>query len=306
MSNTGRTWLVLVRDVSHSLQAKDYERTHLAVVLEPESKRAFAVSPGPSREQACRFALETALMVPTDPFEPGPPAVVRYPAQDADLVSAGLAELMLGSAAAQEHVDVAPDHEDVFDSIVGVLCGRPQPATADAPSPDDWRLLHEHALRYRRVEPWKRWSVAGQLSLTLKCDDQAARYLAIVIGNDNTQHGLMMYPGGAVPDLRSHDDQTPPPEGTLLFYLDEPDDVITEYRGRAFRYGWPQDADRLPVLVAGGPDGPGDLDRRLARHLTVAIAAVLDYDADIAATSTTGGVELGDGNEAKFTITTAR
>lgn len=297
---------MLVRDVSRSLQAKDYERTHLAVVLEPESGLAFAVSPGPSRDAACRFALETALMVPSDPFEPGPPSVVQYAKQDAGIVSAEVAALLPHSAVRLEQVDVAPEYEDVFDSIMGVLCGRPQPITVEAPGPADWRRLHEHALRYRQVEPWKRWSVAGQLSLTLTCAGETARFLAIVIGDHDAQRGLMMYPGGAVPALRGQDEQTPPPEGTLLFYLDDPDEVIVEYQYRARRHGWPDDADSMPVLVAGGPDGPGDLDRRAARHLTIAIAAVLEYDADTTATSTSGQVELGEGEHAEFTITTAR
>jgi hypothetical protein len=306
MRKTGRTWLVLVRDVSRSLQAKDYERTHLALVLDPESKRAFAVSPGPSREAACRFALETALMVPSDPFEPGPPAVVQCTEPDADVVSAEVAALLPGSAVTHEHVDVAPEYEDVFDSIVGMLCGRPQPITLAAPAPSDWRLLHEQALRYRQVEPWKRWSIAGQLSLTLQCDGESTRFLAIVIGDNDTQRGLMMYPGGAIPALHDQGEQTPPPDGTLLFYLDEPDEVIVEYQHRAHRHGWPDDADTMPVLVAGGPDGPGDLDGRSARRLTIAIAAVLEYDANTAATSTSGQVELSDGELAEFTITTAR
>ena len=306
MSNTGYTWLVLIRDVSRSLQAEEYERTHIALILDADSERVVAVTPGPSPEASCRFAMETALMVPADPFEPGLPAHVQCTSPHIELVAAELGALLPGTTPVPEPVEPPPQYEDRFDSLIGQLCGRPQPMFEDAPTPEDWRKLHDLAIRYRQVEPWKRWSVAGQLSLTLKIDGVSTRYLTIVIGDNDTQRGLMMYPGGAVPALHNRDDATPPPHGTLLFYLDERSEVITEYRNRAGRYGWPEDADTLPVLVTGGPDGPGDLDRQAVRHLSVALTAVLRYDSDTTATAATGLIELSDGQRAEFTITTAR
>jgi hypothetical protein len=288
------------------MQAEEYERTHVAVILDDDTGRVVSVSPGPSAQEACRFALETALMVPADPFEPGPPLHVRCATQHLDVVTPELGTLLHGAAPTPEPVNPAPHYEDRFDSLIGKFCGRPQPAFQDAPAAGDWQLLHDIAARYRQVEPWKRWSVAGQLSLTIKIDGVSARYLTIVIGDNDTQRGLMMYPGGAVPTLHDQDEQTPPPDGTLLFYLDDTDEVITEYRDRASRYGWPQDADTMPVLVTGGPGGPGDLDRRAARHMTIALNAVLRYDGDTTATAATGHVELSDGVRAEFTITTAR
>jgi hypothetical protein len=49
-------------------------------------------------------------------------------------------------------VDPPADAGDIFDSFLGHLAGRAQPA--ELPTPEDWRLLYSGALAFYRVGPW--------------------------------------------------------------------------------------------------------------------------------------------------------
>jgi hypothetical protein len=99
----------------------------------------------------------------------------------------------------------------------------------------------------------------------------------------------------------------PVPAGTLLVWLDPPDEVPPEFAGKAIRRGWPDDADLLPVLLVSGPDGPADLDRRGAYHLTLATTAVLAHRRHRPASGsglgkTTGELILAEGQQGRYTI----
>jgi hypothetical protein len=166
---------------------------------------------------------------------------------------------------------------------------------------------------YSRARPWLRWSDADHLDLVVKIDSAAARYVAVVIGQEGIQRGLVLYPGATLPDwLRDWVPSRPVPAGTLLLWLDPPEEVPPEFAGKAIRYGWPDDADLLPVLLVGGPDGPADLDRRGAHHLTLVTTAVLAHEPPSAGrhrpapgnglSKTTGELTLAEGQHGKYTI----
>jgi hypothetical protein len=119
--------------------------------------------------------------------------------------------------------------EDIVDSLVGHMAGRRQPD--EFPTPGDWRLLVGLIHEYHKAEPWIHWSDIDQFDLVVKIDGVAARYLAVVLGQDGIQRGLALYPGEAGPDeLRDWQmaDPTPMPDGTLLCYLDSPDETPHE------------------------------------------------------------------------------
>lgn len=100
----------------------------------------------------------------------------------------------------------------------------------------------------------------------------------------------------------------PMPPGTLVCSLTAPSELPGDIRGKAGRYGWPEDADLVPALMHLGPPGeagdPGPEDVQL---LAVALAAVTAHDArgPVAAgprEATTGSVALADGRRARFSL----
>jgi hypothetical protein len=94
-------------------------------------------------------------------------------------------------------------------------------------------MLVDHADTYRRAAPWRRWTDQDHFDLVIRIDDTPARYLTIVIGTEGVQHGLVLYPGGALPDTLVEwrpGAATPVPAGSILFYLDPPAEAPQEFR----------------------------------------------------------------------------
>jgi hypothetical protein len=200
--------------------------------------------------------------------------------------------------------------EDIFDSFIGHMSGRPQPA--EPPRPADWALLYRQALDFYQAAPWTRWHDGVVLALDMNLDGAPPRFAAVVMGNAGIQHGLVLYPGGNVPaGLEDWEPRrpAPTPPGTIALMLDPPSELPPDLRGKAFRYGWPLDAELVPVALRLGPDGeggdPGEAETRL---LGVALAAVTAHDARglVALGSeedaTTGKVVLGNGHTATFSV----
>ena len=63
-----------------------------------------------------------------------------------------------------------------------------------------------------------------------------------------------------------------------MLTFDAPEEVPPEFLGKARRYGWPQGAELVPVLLGVEQDRPGELGRVEVRALTVALAAVVEHD----------------------------
>ena len=279
MDQPGPTWILMVRDLSHAVRIDGQPRVVACLVLDADTGLARGVAVADTSRAASGEAMRTALTRPAGPLPPQPPGRILCGGGRAADVLAELTPLLPdGTVPAVADGSPVDEAEDVFDSFVGHMAGRRQPE--QHPTPADWQLLFAQASAYTRARPWLRWSDTDQLDLIVKVDDAAARYVAVVIGHEGIQRGLVLYPGAVLPD-QPHDWEpgrsTSLPTGTLLLWLDPPADVPPEFAGKAIRYGWPPEADFLPIPLTGGPDGPADLDRRAAHHLTLATIAVLTH-----------------------------
>lgn len=305
MSDDGPTWIVMIRDVSHAISVQDQSAVIASLILDADTGLVRGLSLGGTARGACAQAIRTALTRPAGPLPPQPPGRVLH---DQAHVSEVLDEL-----AAALPDDASPDiscipplaeAEDIFDSLIGHLAGRAQPD--DPPGPADWQHFYLRAGEYCRSRPWDRWSDADHLDLRVRIGAATTRYLAVVMGNAGIQRGLALYPGAALPSGMSDwrpGDPPPTPPGTLLLWLDPPDEVPAEFTARATRYGWPDDHGIVPLPLAVTADGPADVDRTQTHHLTVAMTAVLAHRRGPAgAEGTTGNVDLTDGDQASFTI----
>ncbi|MFC0526593.1 hypothetical protein [Phytohabitans kaempferiae] len=254
--------------------------------------------------KACAQAMRTALTQPAGGLPPQRPARVLCGIGHHEPVAAQLA-VVLGDGPLPEVTEVVSvEAEDILDSFVGHMAGRAQPrqfATAA-----DWAILVEHADTYRRAAPWRRWTDQDHLDLAVRVDGISARYVTIVIGAEGVQHGLVLYPGEALPDEFAGWRPGAPilaPAGSILFYLDPPAEAPPEFVAKAARYGWPADADLTPVWLTTGPHGTADLDRTAVQRLTVAIAAVLTHDRPPGGSGPTiGTCTLAAGEQAEYTL----
>jgi hypothetical protein len=305
----GPTWIVMIRDVSHAVRIRGQRRVVASLILDADTGLARGISAAESPAAAYAEAMRAALTKPAGPLPPQVPQRVLCGTGQASRVTGQLTRLLTGDAAPVV-TEVAPvgEAEDIFDSFVGHMAGRRQPD--EFPASQDWQMLFTHAGDYSRAQPWQRWPDTAHLSLVVRIRGPVARYLAVVIGQERLQRGLVLYPGRELPARLGNSQpgaSVPLPAGTLLFYLDPPDETPPEFAAKAARYGWPAEADLIPVWLVGGPDGAADLDRKSAHHLTVAIVALLAHDRRRAAASngldeTTGQLTLAGGEQATFSI----
>ncbi len=313
MPSAGRTWIVMVRDVSHAVRVEGEPRLTASLVLDADTGLVVGQSVARTGPQACAQAFATALTRPVSPHAPQLPGQVLCSAGLATDVGNALARLTT-SAPQPSITEIGPvaEAEDIFDSLVGHLAGRRQPG--EFPTPPDWQLLVNDAREYYQAEPWTRWSDAVTLTLAVTIGGVSTPYVAIVIGNQGIQRGLVLYPGypAAAPPSGPRGRETgrpiSPPPGTLMFFLDPRSQPPPEFTAKATRYGWPEEADLVPMWVSSGPDGPSDVSRLDVQHLTMAITAVLARDARgpvvlrRATDRTTGRRTLADGQQGTFTI----
>ena len=304
-------WLVLLRDVSHAVHVRGHSRLSAALVLDMGTGLLRGVAVGPTDGEALAQALATAVQRPAGPLPPGLPATV--------LSGPGLGEAVAEALrqASDEpvlpvvtEVDPPAEAEDIFDSFMGNMAGRAQPD--DLPAPGDWELLYAQALAFYRSQPWSRWHDGIDLALEINLAGSTTRHAGAVMGNAAVQHGLVLYPGESAPgglEDWKPGQPVPMPAGTLLCTLDPPDEPPLELVAKARRYGWPPDAELVPVFLRLGPDEDGGDPGRLdVQRLTVALAAVTSHDArgpvlaDPATEATTGALALSDGKRGSFSV----
>ncbi|MGH9103769.1 MAG: hypothetical protein ACRDYD_12425 [Acidimicrobiales bacterium] len=292
MDTDDRTWMVMLRDISRTVRVRDEPVVMAGLVLDMGTGLALASTVAASGTQALAQALEKALADPLPPSSSAPPDVVIC---EPELVSEVERQLARAAADAPPPPVVAVDPvfeaEDIFDSLVGHLAGRRQPDELAAP--EDWQVLLHHVFGYWQEEPWRRWSDATHLALTVTVGGEEAPYLSVVLGAAGIQHGLVLYPGTTLPDqLWSWEPGRPAPiaPGTLMLFLDPSSDPAPELDAKAARYGWPPAAEVTPVWVGQGADGPVDLGRGDVQRLTLGLAAVVAHDAR-------GPLSVGDGND---------
>jgi hypothetical protein len=311
VGGNGGAWLVLARDVSESVRVEGETQIRAGFVLDMGTGLVRGVSVGATQAEAVAQALTMGLTKPAGSLPPGRPRQVLCTAQLKVQVLEILSSLTPGDPPPQVRVIEPPaEAEDIFDSFIGHMSGRPQPT--EAPRPSDWALLYRHALDFYLAAPWTRWHDGVVLVLDMNIDGARRRYGAVVMGNAGIQHGLVLYPGGEVPvglDDWEPGRSLPTPAGTVALMLDPPSELPADLRDKAFRYGWPVGAELLPVALRLGAEGEGgDAGEAETRLLAVALAAVAAHDArgpvpfGTDKHATTGEVVLGSGRTAIFSI----
>jgi len=309
--NAGGAWLVLTRDISQSVRVEAEPQIRAGLVLDMDTGLVRGVAVGATEAEAVAQAVTMGLSRPAGSLPPGrPDEVLCAPDFKAQVVEI-LSSVAGGKPPPRVRTIEPPaEAEDIFDSFIGHMSGRPQPT--EPPRPSDWALMYRHSLNFYRVSPWTRWHDGVVLGLETNGVLAQRRYAAVVMGNAGIQHGLVLYPAGKVPGgLKGWEPgrPVPTPPGTLALMLDPPSELPPELRDKAFRYGWPPDAELLPVALRLGPDREGgDPDETETQLLAVALAAVTAHDArgPIAVGpgehTTTGEVVLGSGRSVRFSI----
>ena len=274
MQRSTITWLVLARELPPTIRVNGSERLSAALILDIDIGLIRGVAIDESHAGALRQAMLIALTQPAANLSPGPPtrvlcAIGLSPSVAPELTAAGLS-----NSTEVTEVEPDPEAEDIFDSLLGHLSGRTQPA--QTPTPEDWQALLDQTLAFHQAEPWNRWSDDQQLLLTLDTDGGLReQYLALVMGQAGIQHGLALYAGHNLPaDTRANE----PEPGSIVLLLDRPQDLPVDITDKAQRYGWPTTESLSPAFMTFGPHGPEEISQADARVLTIALTAVLALD----------------------------
>ncbi len=285
------------------------QRISASLILDMDTGVALGHGIGAAADEALSAAVETALTQAAGGLQPEPPARILCGPAIAAQVSRHLAEVSrtVGFPAPRViEVDPIPEGEDVFDSLVGHMSGRQQPA--DPPTPADWQVLITQAQRFADAAPWERWADSVELAIEVRIGGRGTHYSAVILGNAAIQHGLALYPGSGLPEALAHweeGDRLPMPVGTLMFHLDPPANLPSDVVARAHRYEWPHDAAMVPVFLSVAGGEASDLRKVEAQRLSLAIEAVLQHDRRglaIAGAETTGFLRLADRVAGKFGI----
>lgn len=291
---------MLARDVSGTVSVAGQEQVAASLILDAGTGLICAASVDESVRGACVEAARTALTTPAGPLLPQRPAIVIHDETFAEEVLAALVEVLSGPRMPVLRAGPIPaEAEDVFDSLVGHLAGRDQPA--EQPDPQDWADLYAAAYAYCRARPWRLWSDADRLHLTLELDGATdgddTRYAVIVYGGQGVQRGL-----AAVPATSTSGPSSGLSAGSLVLWLEPVDEVPSQHRAKARRHGWPEDAELVPISVLVVSDGLGDLDVASARRLTLALTAVTGHCGPRRSDTTAGTLTFADGASARYTL----
>lgn len=309
----GGSWLVLSRDISDSIRIDGEPQVRAGMVLDMATGLIRGVAAGRTESDAVAQAFKIGLTTPAGSLPPGrPDEVLCAPELKARIIEM-LPSLVAGDRLPPVRAVEPPvEADDIFDSFVGHMSGRSQPT--EPPHPSDWGLFYRRAFDFYEAAPWTRWHDGVVLTLETSIEDTDGGWAAVVMGNAGIQHGLVLYPGGHVPaGLEDWEPglPVPMPSGTLSLMLDPPSDLPTDLRNKAFRYGWPPDAELVPAVLRLGREGGGDPGAADVQLLAVALVAVTAHDTrgPVAVGSvnqaTSGEVVLGDGRTATFSIAQA-
>ncbi|MGH9077994.1 MAG: hypothetical protein ACRDY0_11200 [Acidimicrobiales bacterium] len=308
--NGGATWLVLSRDISDSVRVAGEPHVRAAMVLDMDTGLVRGVAVGTTENDAVAQAFKMGLTKPAGGLPPErPDEVLCAPELEVRIIEI-LSSLVAGDRLPPVRAIEPPaEAEDIFDSFIGHMSSRLQPT--EPPNPSDWELLYRRAFDFYRAAPWTRWHDGVVLALETSIENTDGSWAAVVMGNSGIQHGLVLYPGGHIP--AGLDDwepglPVPMPSGTLSLMLEPPSDLPPDLRNKAFRYGWPPDAELVPAVLRLGRESGGDPGEADAQLLAVALAAMTALDArgPVAVGSadqvTIGEIVLGNGRTARFSI----
>lgn len=269
-------WLVLCRDVTASVRIDGQDAVWLSLVLDTDTGLVLSTAPGADLTEALHAGCLTAASSTASGQLP-----VRRPAQiwaRETLVPA------VTTAAAQALLNpppviptaVIPEAEDIFDSLVQVLSGRP--LVTAPPSTELWQALYDELARFATRRPWERWDDDEPLRIELTTNGKRSSWVAVIMGAAGIQQGLALYPGRSAPAALT--DPTSSPEdammpGSLLVFLDGTDECPIELIDKATRHHWPDALDVFPhCLTIDAVPQPCELDEASALALLALVTAV--------------------------------
>lgn len=306
----GGVWLVLCRDLSDVVRIGGETHVRAGMVLDMDTGLVRGAAAAATEFQAVAQAIEMGLTKPGKGLVPGQPDEVLCALElEALLIDVVSSLIGGGRLPAIRVIEQSAEAEDIFDSFVGHLSGRSQPMAL--PSPSDLEVLYGRAFEFYCAAPWTRWDDGMVMALETSIEDTDGGWAVVVMGNAGIQRGLMLHPAGHIPtglDGWEPGLSVAMPSGTLSLLLDPPADLPSDLRDKAIRYGWPADADLMPVVLRFGKEGGGDPGERDAELLAVALAAVATHDArglvavGTARQVTKGEIVLGNGRTARFSI----
>ena len=132
---TTRTWLVLLRDISHAVHIPDEPRIVASLVFDMDTGVVLASAVAGHEERVLQQACEMALLRPAGGLTPLRPDHVLCNPGLASLLKAGLGKL--SQAAPLPPISEVPtvhEAEDIFDSFVGHMAGRRDAEEIAAPA----------------------------------------------------------------------------------------------------------------------------------------------------------------------------
>ena len=307
---TTRTWLVLLRDISHAVRIPDEPTIVASLVFDMETGAVLASAVAGRKEDVLQKACEMALLRPAGGLAPRSPDHIVCNPGLASLLEAQLAKMSEAATLPPiSEVPVVQEAEDIFDSFVGHLAGRRNAEEFAAPA--DWQLLFDHVLRFYERKVWNRWADDVDLLIEVVIGPSRRTYATVVLGHEGIQHGVVLYPGTGPPaGLREGDSTRPPtmPKGTLMLNFDPPEDVPAEFVMKADRYGWPTTSELVPIFLTVDGTEPGEPGRDDVKVLAVSLAALLQHDSagptlvEVGPIVTSGKLELAEGESASFCI----
>jgi hypothetical protein len=288
-------WLVLARDVSDSVHVAGQPTVAAAIVMDDERGLILASGLDTVPSGAVRDALRSATS------QAGRPARILCPSDLARDVRAQLPAVGLTSELAI--VDPSFEVEDVFDSLVGHLAGRQQPT--EMPSPEEWSMLFRQTQVFAAIQPWLRVADSVLLRIELRMAGVDAQGIGVVLGNAGIAYGFALYPSDATPPRSMPTGNiAPPPPGTLILTLDPASALPAHLVAKARRYRWPATLPLSPVFFAIADEGAAaDLSSPQVAHLTIALAAALDYDRAQPSSASTGEIILSGSRRGQYRLT---
>jgi hypothetical protein len=190
---TTRTWLVLLRDISHAVRIPDEPRIVASLVFDMETGVVLASAIAGHQEKALQQACGMALLRPagglgTRPLQPRP-----------HLASEGPARQYESGRPVPTYAEMPTVHEaeDIFDSFVGHMGGRRD--AEEFAAPRDWQLLFAYVLRFYEHKVWSRWADDVDLLFEVTIGPRSRNYATAVLGREGIQHGVVLYPGTGPP-----------------------------------------------------------------------------------------------------------
>lgn len=310
MTGTDRTWLVLLRDISHAVRVSGEPRIVASLVFDMGTGVVLSSAIAALEEEVLEKVCQFALTKPAGGLAPRPPDRILCNPRLAQPLKAQIRKLKM-PAPTPPISEVSPVHEaeDVFDSFVGHLAGRS--SATEIAQPSDWQLLFDQVLHFYRREIWTRWADDVPLLLEVTLGGHEKAFTGVILGHERIQYGVVLCPGTDLPaGLRGEPFEDGPtmPARTLLLNFDPPQEAPEEFALKADRYGWPPNSELIPVFLMVDGREPGEPGMDDVRMLTVALTAMIAHDAigpvvvKDGPPVTSGTSSLFEGESASFTI----